>query len=140
MGEGRIMATFDTRIVWGDCDEQGIVFYPTYFYWMDSAFQGLLRDAGLNMRELRERGELVGLPIVQADARFLSSASYEDVLRIEARIANWGGKSFRVEYKGHVGERAIFEGFEIRVFLTTDADGRPAGAQVPGKFRNALGG
>ena len=35
----------DVRIVWGDCDEQGIVFYPKYFYWMDSAFQALLRDA-----------------------------------------------------------------------------------------------
>ena len=32
------MTTFEVRIVWGDCDEQGIVFYPTFFYWMDSTF------------------------------------------------------------------------------------------------------
>jgi 4-hydroxybenzoyl-CoA thioesterase len=133
------MTTFETRIVWGDCDEQGIVFYPTFFYWMDSAFQSLLRDGGLNMRELRESGEIVGLPIVQADARFMSSASYEDVLRIEANIAHWGGKSFRVEYRGFVEDRAIFEGFEVRVYLTKGADGRPVGAQVSDRFKAALG-
>ena len=92
------------------------------------------------MRALRESGEIVGLPIVQADARFLSSASYEDVLRIEANIAHWGGKSFRVEYRGFVGERAIFEGFEVRVYLTKGADGKPVGRKVPESFRAALGG
>jgi len=46
MGMKSMASQLDVRIVWGDCDEQGIVFYPRYFYWMDSAFQALLRDAG----------------------------------------------------------------------------------------------
>ena len=131
------MAGFETRIVWGDCDDQGIVFYPNYFYWMDTTFQALLRAAGLDMRQMREKG-LVGLPIVEANGRFLSSASYEDVLRIEAKVAHWGGKSFRVEYSGFCGQRAIFEGFEARVWLWRGADGKPAATQVPEDFRSAL--
>ena len=68
---------FEVRIVWGDCDEQGIVFYPKYFYWMDSAFQSLLRDAGQSVRAMREGFGIVGIPIVEANARFLASATHE---------------------------------------------------------------
>ena len=53
-GAKNMKSQFEVRIVWGDCDEQGIVFYPKYFYWMDSAFQGLLRDAGQSLRTMRD--------------------------------------------------------------------------------------
>jgi acyl-CoA thioesterase FadM len=43
----------ETMIEWGDRDDQGIVFYPRYFYRMDCAYQGLLRRSGLSQRELR---------------------------------------------------------------------------------------
>ena len=65
----------DVRIVWGDRDEQGIVFYPKYFHWMDSAFQALLNDAGQSLRAMREGYGIVGIPIVDANARFLASAT-----------------------------------------------------------------
>jgi len=129
---------FEVRIVWGDCDEQGIVFYPKFFYWMDSAFQGLLRDAGQSLRAMREEFGIVGIPIVEANARFLASASHEEILRIEAEIRHWGETSLRVEYKGFCESRAIFEGFEARVWLARASDGRPAAARIPEAFKKAF--
>lgn len=129
----------DVRIVWGDCDEQGIVFYPQYFYWMDSAFQALLRDAGLSLRAMREEFDMVGLPIVEANARFRSSVSHEDILRIEATMAHVGEKSLRAEYNGYCGDRLVFEGFEARVWLGHAGDGRPAAAAIPAAFKTAFG-
>jgi len=35
-------------IEWCDCDKAGIVFYPTYFYWLDGTFQQWLRTVGLS--------------------------------------------------------------------------------------------
>ena len=32
-----IVARFECRVHWGDCDPLGIIFYPTYFRWMDEA-------------------------------------------------------------------------------------------------------
>ena len=90
----------EVRIVWGDCDEQGIVFYPKYFYWMDSAFQGLLRDAGQSVRAMRESFGIVGIPIVEANARFLASATHEEISELNREIRHWGETSLRVEYKG----------------------------------------
>jgi YbgC/YbaW family acyl-CoA thioester hydrolase len=129
---------FEVRIVWGDCDEQGIVFYPKYFYWMDSAFQALLRDAGLSLRTMRDEFGIVGIPLVEANARFLASAAHEDILRIEAAIGHWGKTSLRAEYRGFCGERPIFEGFEARVWLARGSDGAPAAAAIPAAFKNAL--
>ncbi len=133
------MATqFEVRVVWGDCDEQGIVFYPTYFYWMDSAFQALLRDAGHSVRSVREGFGIVGIPIVEANARFFASATSEDILRIDASIAHWGKTSLRAEYKGFCGDRPIFESFEARVWLGRAENGQPAPATIPEAFKKAF--
>ena len=133
-----VRSQFEVRIVWGDCDEQGIVFYPKYFYWMDSAFQELLRDAGQSLRAMRENFGIVGIPIVEANARFLASATHEDILRIESEIRHWGKTSLRAEYKGFCGDRAIFEGFEARVWLGAGSNGRPAAAVIPEAFKKSF--
>jgi YbgC/YbaW family acyl-CoA thioester hydrolase len=129
---------FEVRIVWGDCDEQGVVFYPRYFYWMDSAFQTLLRDAGQSVRGIREGFGMVGIPVVETNARFLASATHEEILRIEAEIRHWGKTSLRAEYKGFCGDRPIFEGFEARVWLGRTSDGRPVAAPIPAAFKDAF--
>jgi 4-hydroxybenzoyl-CoA thioesterase len=133
-----MVSQLEVRIVWGDCDEQGIVFYPKFFYWMDSAFQALLRDAGRSIRSMREEFGIVGIPIVEANARFLASVTYEEILRIEAGIRHWGKTSLRAEYKGFCGDRPIFEGFEARVWLERASNGPPVAGAIPQAFKNAF--
>src|SRR5476649_1911306 len=80
-------ATSESLIAWGDCDAAGIVYYPRFFHFMDIAFQTLMRKADLNHRILlRQFG--VRVPIVDANAKFLSPASYEDRLVVNAEIAH----------------------------------------------------
>jgi 4-hydroxybenzoyl-CoA thioesterase len=133
-----MVSQFEVRIVWGDCDEQGIVFYPKYFYWMDSAFQALLRDAGQSVRAMREGFGIFGIPIVEANARFLASMTHEEILRIDAEIRHWGETSLRAEYKGFCGDRPIFEGFEARVWLGRASNGQPAAVAIPDAFKKAF--
>jgi acyl-CoA thioesterase FadM len=75
---------------------------------MDRAFQALLRDAGQSVRAIREGFGIIGIPIVETNAR-LSSATHEETLRIEAESRHGGAKSIRAEYKGFCGDRPIFE-------------------------------
>ncbi len=129
---------FDVTVAWGDCDEAGIVFYPNYFYWFDSAFQALLRARGLNQRELRTRFGALGTPIVETGAQFLSPVTYEDVLRIETGVASWGTRSFRVAYRALRGDAPVAEGFEARVWAVPGEAGRLRAAEIPDAFREAL--
>ena len=37
----------ESRVVaWGECDPAGIIFYPTYYHWMDAAAGSLLARCG----------------------------------------------------------------------------------------------
>ncbi|MFL6305101.1 MAG: acyl-CoA thioesterase [Candidatus Sulfotelmatobacter sp.] len=133
-----MQVVLQTMIQWGDCDEQGIVFYPRYFYWMDCAFHGLLRNIGLNQRALRSKFGLLGTPLVKATATFVAPASYDQRLVVKADVARWGGGSFEVAYRGLSDDVTIFEGNEVRVWLVPGHD-KPHAAPIPEEFRFALG-
>jgi len=128
----------EVTIAWGDCDEAGIVFYPNYLYWMDSAFNAWLRERGLSQRVLRQRFGALGTPILECGAKFLSPASYDDVLAIEATVAEWRDRSFRVEYRGGAAGRPVFEGFEARVWAVPGGERGMRAAPIPASFREAL--
>jgi 4-hydroxybenzoyl-CoA thioesterase len=130
--------TFTVQIAWGDCDEQGIVYYPNYFYWMDSAFQALLRKAGLSLRIIREQFGAIGIPLVEAKARFHVSATHEDSLAIEAEVSEWGRTSFQVSYRGFRAREIAFEGVEARVWAVKAGESSVASAPIPEGFRSAL--
>ena len=127
----------ENLIAWGDCDAAGIVYYPRFFYFMDVAFQTLLRKAGLNHHILFEQfGARV--PIVDVSAKFLSPATFEDRLVVGAQVAHWGTKSFRVNYQGARGGVPVFEGYEVRVWAMVAPDGTIATAPIAPQFRTAL--
>jgi len=130
--------TMTVQIAWGDCDEQGIVYYPNYFYWMDSAFQALLRKAGLSLRAIRENFGAIGIPLVEANARFHASATHEDALAIQAQVSHWGRTSFRVSYMAFREKEIVFEGFEARVWAVKTGEGAVGPAPIPEEFRKAL--
>ncbi len=59
------------RVEFGDCDPAQIVFYANYFRWFDNCTSGLFRAAGLPLKELFKEHGIVGIPIVEARARFI---------------------------------------------------------------------
>jgi YbgC/YbaW family acyl-CoA thioester hydrolase len=130
-------STSENLIAWGDCDGAGIIYYPKYFYFMDVAFQALLRKAGFNHHIIYEQFG-ARTPIVQADAKFIAPASFEDRLAVDAKIVHWGTKSFRVSYQGARDGAPIFEGSEARVWATVAPDGSITTVAIPLAFKDAL--
>jgi 4-hydroxybenzoyl-CoA thioesterase len=120
-------------IEWGDCDEAGIVFYPNYFYWLDCAFQRLLRARGLSQRELRKRFGAV-TPIVQAHCDFKAPARYDDVLDVDVAIEADAERRFRVAYHFSSNGKTIGKGHEIRAWARVDANGNIASAPLDTEF------
>jgi 4-hydroxybenzoyl-CoA thioesterase len=129
---------FSVIVAFGDCDEAGIVFYPTYFYWFDSAFQDLLRARGLSQRKLRARFGVRGTPIVEAGATFRAPATYDDPLQVEITLERWGDTSFRLGYRVTREQTVILDGFEVRVWAVSGSDGRLSTAPVPAEFKELI--
>src|SRR2546423_6929312 len=92
-----IPAIFPCEVHWGDCDPAGIIFYPTYFRWMDAASWALMAHAGYDAKRM-QREHLV-MPLVSAQCDFQFPAQHGDRCEVRSSIARFGGKSFTVAHE-----------------------------------------
>src|ERR1043166_3317558 len=81
--------TTELRVRWGDVDWAGIVFYPRFYEWFDLACDALFESLGLPWPALFPRHGIVGVPIVESGARFVSPVRLGDLVRIRCTAA-WG--------------------------------------------------
>lgn len=134
------MAEFATeRVVeWGDCDPAGIIWYPNYYRWMDSAFQELAAACGFSQRSLREDHGMVGTPLVDTGCRFESPAAHGDRLDVTVRVEKVGRSSLTLAYRFALDGRMTAEGFETRVFARPASGGGIVAAEIPQAAREAL--
>jgi 4-hydroxybenzoyl-CoA thioesterase len=121
---GGLSSERELTVEWGDCDPSGLAFYPRYYEWMDASTHVLLGSVGLDHHALRRDHGVLGTPLVQATARYVSYAVFGDVLRARARIARLGSSSIIVEHSFHAGERLLVEGEEVRVWARDDRESR----------------
>jgi 4-hydroxybenzoyl-CoA thioesterase len=91
-----IVGVFSCQVHWGDCDPAGIIFYPTYFRWMDAATWSFVESVGYGPK--RMRAEHLAMPLVSADCQFLAPAQHGDRCEVRSRIARFGGASFVVAH------------------------------------------
>ena len=78
-------------LTWGECDPAGIIYYPTYYRWMDAASWALLAGAG--WPAARIRAEHVTMPLVDSQCAFLSSPTFGDEVEVRSQVAKWGRSS-----------------------------------------------
>jgi YbgC/YbaW family acyl-CoA thioester hydrolase len=106
------------RIMWGDMDPLGIVFYPRYYEWMDACGHLFFEDIGLSLRDLwRERHLLFGL--METSCRYVRPGRYHECVEIVTRIEEVGP---RIVILGHAIRSAsdngiMVEGLEKRICM-----------------------
>lgn len=114
------VAVFSCEVYWGDCDPAGIIFYPTYFRWMDAACWAFLASVGYDAK--RMRAEHLAMPLVSADCQFLYPARQGDRCAVRSSIARFGGKSFMVVHEVQREDGVpLAKGSETRVWGRFDA-------------------
>jgi 4-hydroxybenzoyl-CoA thioesterase len=104
------------HVEWGDCDPAGIVYFPRYFEYFDACTNALFESAGLPKPELLRTYGIMGIPLVEAHARYIAPSSFGDEVLVETRITEWKSSSFRVEHKLYRGEILAVEATEVRVW------------------------
>ena len=110
-----IVAILPVQVQWGDCDPAGIIFYPTYFRWMDAACWAMFAGAGYDAK--RMRAEHLAMPLLSADCQFLYPAEQGDHCEVHSRILKFGGKSFVLEHEVQRADGMVLaKGSETRVW------------------------
>lgn len=112
-----------------DCDPAKIVFYPRYFEWFDRGSERLFRDRGLPWHIMWPERDLVGLPIVDAHAKFIAPSRMGDEITVESWVDEWRGKTFVMKHQVINNGVTTVEGHEIRVWAKRD-EGSPRGMRA----------
>lgn len=110
-------------IEWGHCDPAGIVFNSRFFEFFDRSawllFEAVL---GVPPHLLMSTFDIAGIPLVDAQAKFIAPAKYGDVATMESRVVEIRRSSFDIEHKMFIGDTLAVKGLEKRVWAGQHPD------------------
>jgi len=120
------MAKFINRkefpVEWGHCDPAGIVFNARFFEFFDWGTWALFEAAlGVRAPDLAATFGILGIPLVDAGARFLAPARFGDAVELASQVSAFRRSSFDVEHQLRVRGELAVEGRETRVWAARDA-------------------
>jgi acyl-CoA thioester hydrolase len=72
------------RVIYGDTDQMGVVYYANYLRFFELARSEFLIAHGRSYRDMEAEG--FSLPVVEATCRYLLPARYEDVLLVGVEV------------------------------------------------------
>ncbi len=106
------------KIMWGDLDSLGIVFYPRYYEWVDACGHLFFESMGLRLGDLwKERGLLFGL--VETSCRYRRPGRYHEEIEIITTIEEVRSKTVLLKHliRRAVSNEIMVESYEKRVCL-----------------------
>jgi 4-hydroxybenzoyl-CoA thioesterase len=111
------------KIEWGYCDPAGIVFNSRFFEFFDEGTWQLFETVlAVPRAELFATYDLMGIPLVDARARFLVPVKFGEVVEMTSQVSEFRRSSFDVEHRLTVNGELAVEGRETRVWATQDKD------------------
>jgi acyl-CoA thioester hydrolase len=90
--------TARVRVIYGDTDQMGMVYYGNYLRYFEIARTEFLRQMGAGYRAFEEATGL-RLPVVEACVRYRQPGRYDDQLGLFAAVPKVGGASARFDYE-----------------------------------------
>ncbi len=111
------------RITYGDTDQMGVVYYANYLRFFEIGRAEWIRARGRAYRDLEQEG--LRLPVVEAYARYLRPARYDDLIEIDVEPADVRRASLRFYYRLRRADdgTVLVEGHTLHAAV--GPDGRP---------------
>jgi acyl-CoA thioester hydrolase len=128
----RLSATTEIRVIFGDTDQMGIVYYANYLRWFEASRGELLRTAGRPYAELERAGW--GMPVIEAHAKYIRPARYDDLVQVTVTVDELKRASVRFRYEVRRGEELLADGWTIHACV--DKGGRAV--RIPEEIRALL--
>ena len=128
------MVKTDIRVIYGDTDQMGVVYYGNYLRYFEAARNEWLRAKGATYRDI-EAGHDIYLPVSEAKLSYKRPARYDDVITVEARLGDLGRVSLRFDYRVVRGEEILALGHTTHVCVSRSGDIREFPEPLMAKLR-----
>jgi acyl-CoA thioester hydrolase len=128
------MVKTDIRVIYGDTDQMGVVYYGNYLRYFEAARNEWLRAKGATYREL-EASHAIYLPVAEVKVNYKRPARYDDLVTVEARLGELGRVTLRFDYRVMRGEQLLVQGHTIHACISREGDIRELPEALLAKLR-----
>ncbi len=129
------MVRTELRVIYGDTDQMGVVYYANYLRFMEAGRNEFIRAHGLRYRDFEERFSL-RLPVADAAVSYKLPARYDDVIAVETTLSELKRASVRFSYRIVRGDALLATGETVHACV--DLEGRIR--RLPAELVALLGG
>lgn len=85
------------RVIYGDTDQMGVVYYANYLRWFERGRSEFLRQIGVPYANIEAAG--YHFPVAEVTCRYAQSARYDDVIDIATTLVDLSRVQLKFEYK-----------------------------------------
>ncbi len=99
------------RVIYGDTDNMGQVYYGNYFRWFEIGRSEMFRKLGLPYKTVEDNG--IFLPVSETHCKYSTPAKYDDIIVIETSVDTSvkGGIKFDYTIYAEDGETLLAKGY-----------------------------
>jgi acyl-CoA thioester hydrolase len=118
------------RVIYGDTDRMGVVYYANYLRFFEAGRNEYLRAAGARYRDVEAEYGIM-FPVVEANVVYRHPARYDDLVRVETSIAELKRASLRFTYRivRSGDEKLLAEGHTVHACI--DREHKPTRLPEP---------
>jgi acyl-CoA thioester hydrolase len=114
------MVKVDIRVIYGDTDQMGVVYYANYLRYFEIGRTEYLRVSGARYRDIEAKYRML-LPVVDVQVSYKSPARYDDLVAIHTTVARIGRASIRFEYQVFRDDTLLVTGHTVHACLGPDS-------------------
>jgi acyl-CoA thioester hydrolase len=92
------MVSTQLRVIYGDTDQMGVVYYANYLRFFEAGRNEFIRARGLRYRDFEELFQL-RLPVAEVGVSYQQPARYDDLIRVEVSLQDVRRASARFGYR-----------------------------------------
>lgn len=85
------------RVIYGDTDQMGVVYYANYLRWFERGRSEFLRQIGLPYGTIEQAG--FHFPVAEVACRYEQSAHYDENIQIQTELVELGRASLSFAYR-----------------------------------------
>jgi Predicted thioesterase len=128
---------WEFHVRFGETDMAGIVYYPNYYQWMDSATHHLLRRTNYPTTTITSIQK--GFPLLEANCKFYHPLRFDDEVRVVSKINEVKSKVVTIVHQFMKKENGqlVAEGQETRVWVSF-AEGQLKAESIPQDLRQSF--
>lgn len=113
------------RAQYYETDQMGVVHHTNYIRWFEEARVDLLRQHGIDYRDMETRGIII--PVVDMQCSYLTSVRFDDVVEIHLTLTKYTGVRMCFSYEVRFADSGILAATGKSTHCFVDPSGKPIG-------------